>query len=130
MISNLGVAMEAKKNGANVGVIFTQEALAALCNEGTFTWSPQLTGQAFRLTMADNAAAMGIPTRGGRGEGRQIDVRQLIEKAKEEGVPMYACPAWAGLMGLKEKLPAGIREIDLASVIKAITEAKTVIGTL
>ena len=82
LISTTFTAIEAKKAGIDVGVVFTQEALAAIC-EGTFVWPKGLTGQELRWKMTDNAKAMGLPTMGGKGDGRQIDVRQLVGLAKE-----------------------------------------------
>lgn len=128
LISNLVSAMEAKKAGMDVAVLFTQEALSAATG-GVFHWTPELTGQETRYKMADNAATLGLPTTG-RGDSRQIDVKQLIPKAKEAGVPMFACPVWTGLLGLSGKLPEGMKEVDLPTLFKMTQETKTVIGSL
>ena len=72
LISTTFTAIEAKKAGIDVGVVFTQEALAAIC-EGTFVWPKGLTGQELRWKMADNAKAMGMPTMGGKGDGPLIE---------------------------------------------------------
>ncbi len=128
LIGNLLVAMEAKKAGTQVGVLFTGEALAAVVG-GTFSWPRELQGQELRFKMTDIAAGMGLPTTGGRGDGRQIDVRKVVGKAKEAGVPMFGCPVWVGLLGLKGKLPDGINEIDVPTALKTLKEAKEVIGS-
>lgn len=126
-VGNLLVAMEAKKAGVDVSVLFAEEALAPISG-GVLNWPPGLAGQEMRYKMADNAKAMGIPTKGGKGDGRQIDARGMIAAAKDAGVPMYACPAWAGLLGLQGKLPEGITEIDIPGMLKMLTETKQVIG--
>ena len=61
LLSNTLMAVEAKKAGADVGVLFTQEALAAVCG-GSFAWPPALTGQEVRYKMADSAKAMDVFT--------------------------------------------------------------------
>ena len=129
LVGNLVVAMEAKKAGMDVGVVFTQGALNVACGNGVFNWSPGLTGQVNRYKMADNAATLGLPTTG-RGDSRQIDVKQLIPKAVEAGVPMFACSAWIGLLGLAGKLPDGMKEVDMPTLFKMVQEAKVVIGSL
>lgn len=128
LLSTTLTATEAKKAGVDVGVLFTEEALAAVCG-GTFAWPTGLTGQELRYRMADNAKAMGIPTMGGKGDARQIDIRQLVGMAKEGGIPMFACPVWAGLLGLQGKLPQGIAEVDAPTLLKMIAETKTIIGS-
>lgn len=129
LMGNLLTAMAAKKAGENVGVVFTQEALMAAA-AGTFGWPRELAGQELRFKITDNAAAMKLPTTGGRGDGRQVDVRKLIGVAKEAGVPMFACPIWTALLGLKGKLPEGIKEVDTPALMKMINEARNVVGTL
>ena len=128
LISNLVLAMEAKKAGTNVGVLFTQEALAALCG-GVFGWPRELAEQEKRYKMADNAATLGLPVMGGKGDGRQINVRQMIVAAREASVPMFACPTWTVLLDLKGGLPEGIAETDLSETLKMISETNRVIGT-
>ena len=127
LVSNMLMATEAKKAGVDAGVIFTQEALAAISG-GTFVWPQGLTGQSTRFKMADNAKAMGLPIMGGKGDGRQIDVRQLVVMAKEAGVSMFACPMWTGLLGLQGKLPQGIAELESDKLLKMLQETKIVIG--
>ena len=127
-VSNLLLAMEAKKAGNDVSVLFTGEALSPITG-GIFYWPSGLTGQEARYKMADNAKNSGIPTTGGKGDGRQIDVRALITQAKEAGVPMLACPLWVGLLGLQGKLPEGVTEIDFPGMLKLLTEAENVVGS-
>lgn len=128
MVTNLALAMEAKKGGTDVGVLFTEEALA-VTTDGVFRWPQELTGQEIRHKMADNAAGAGIPTTGGRSAARRVDPQASIMKAKESGVTMFASPIWVTLLGLSGKLPEGIGEINLADELKMLKEAKTIIGS-
>jgi predicted peroxiredoxin len=82
-----------------------------------------------RFLMADHAAARGIPV-AGRGESRQIDTKALIAQIRDAGVPLYACPVWAALLGLEGKLPQGLQAVDAAAVCTLLHDAKQVIGTL
>lgn len=127
LLGNLMVASEARKAGSNVGILFTEGALAALCR-GVFLWPKELHGQEWRLTIADNAKSAGMPIMG-RGEGRQVDVMGFLNKVKAEGIPMYACPGWCRLLGLHGKIPQGIQELDFPEAEKLIGESKRVIGS-
>lgn len=127
LLSNLAVAIEAKKAGKEVGVLFTQEALAALAG-GVFLWPVGLQGQELRLAMADNGRQMGFPLLG-RGEGRQLHAAAFMDMAREAGVAMFACPLWSGLLGAREKLPPGVKAIDLPAALNALSGAKRVIGS-
>ncbi len=128
MVTNVALAIEAKKGGMDVGVLFTEEALAA-ATYGVFRWPQELLGQEIRHKMADNAAGVGIPTTGGRGAARRIDAQASIMKAKESGVTMFASPIWVTLLGISGKLPEGIGEVSLADELKMLKEAKTIIGS-
>jgi peroxiredoxin family protein len=128
LMGNLLLATAAHKEGRKVAVLFTQEALAALAG-GVLLWPPGLQGQQLRLTMANNAPDMGVPVML-RGEGKQVDALAMVEEAAGAGLPMYACPQWSQLLNLKGKLPSGLAEMDLATTLKTLTEAKQVIGTL
>ncbi len=128
LLGNLLAAIGARKAGKDVAVLFTQEALAALAG-GVFLWPPGLQGQQIRLAMVGNAQAMDIPVML-RGEGRQVDASAMVEKAKQAGVPVYACPTWSQLLNVKGKLPSGVTEIDPATALKTLAEAKQVVGSL
>lgn len=129
LTSVLLMAMEAKKAGVDVGVIFMQEALRCVAGEGVLRWSPGLTSQELRLKFADVAIASNLPITGGKGEGRELDALALVGQAKEAGVPMFACPLWAGLLGL-DKLPEGITVIESSALLKMLQETKQVIGAI
>jgi predicted peroxiredoxin len=128
VVGGLLLAMEARKTGRGVGVLLTQEALAALAR-GSFGWPRELAGQEMRLTTADRGAEAGIPLTG-RGEGRQIDVKGLVAQAREAGVVFYACPIWSSLLGLEEQLPDGLESLDAAALCGLIQDARRVVGTL
>ncbi len=128
LLGSLLLAMEARAQGCTAGVLFTQDALAALAR-GTFEWPRELDGQALRLALTDRGAAAGLPVLG-RGEGRQLDVKGLVSKAAETGVVLYACPIWMSLLGLEGMLPAGLQTPDRRAVLDLVRDAKRVVGTL
>jgi peroxiredoxin family protein len=128
VVGGLLTAMQARKTGSEVGVLITQEALAALAR-GSFGWPRELAGQEMRLTTADRGAEAGVPLTG-RGEGRQIEVKALVAQAREAGVVLYACPIWTSLLGLEEKLPEGLESPDSEALCSLIQDARRVVGTL
>jgi hypothetical protein len=128
VVGGLLLAMETRKTGREVGVLITQEALAALAG-GSFGWPRELSGQEMRLGLADHAAAAGLPP-SGRGQGRQIDVKGLFARAREVGVVLYACPIWSALLGLEEKLPDGLERLDAAALCSLIRDSGRVVGSL
>lgn len=128
LVTCLRLAMEARAQGCTAGVLFTEEALAALAR-GTFEWPRELGGQEMRLGLADRGSARGLPVLG-RGEGRQLDVKGLVSRAAEAGVVLYACPIWTPLLALEEKLPRGLETPDTRAVLSLIRDAKRVVGSL
>jgi predicted peroxiredoxin len=127
MAGSLLTAMNARKVGRTVAVLFTQEALAAVAR-GSFEWPRELSGQEMRLAIADNAARAGLPLLG-RGEGRQLDAKALLPRAHEAGVLLYACPTWSALLGLDGELPNGVEPLDDAALLSLIQDAKQIVGT-
>jgi len=128
LVGGLLTALRARDAGQQVGVVFTQEALAAVAG-GSFGWPRELAGQATRLALADRALAMGLPILG-RGEGRQLDAKALLGRARDAGVTLYACPVWAALLGLEGRLPAGLVATDTPGLLALIRDAKQVVGSL
>jgi peroxiredoxin family protein len=128
LVGSLLTAMAAQKAGREVGVLFTQEALAAVAR-GSFEWPRELSGQEMRLTIADRGAAAGLPLLG-RGEGRQLDAKGVLALARDAGVRMYACPTWSMLLGLEKTLPADLEPLDTAALLSLIDGAQRVVGTL
>lgn len=128
LAGNVALALGAKEAGQDVGVLFTGEALAAVA-QGTFEWPRELSGQRARLALANNAASAGLPV-AGRGEGRIVDVKAMMSRAREAGVVLYACPMWTPLLGLTDRLPEGFRGLDTAATLDLLTNTKTVVGAL
>jgi peroxiredoxin family protein len=128
LVGSLMVALHARKTGSEVAVLMTQEALAALAR-GTFEWPRELSGQEMRLTLADHGKKMDVPLLG-RGEGRQLDAKGLVSRAREAGVVLYACPIWSALLGLEDELPDGLTALDTAALTRLIQDARQVVGTL
>jgi len=129
LVDNLLLAIEAKKNGAEAAVLFTQEALAGISGDGTFGWPRELSGQERRYRVADTAAKLELPIMGS-GQARQLDYRQVLEKAQQADVPMYASSTWVEFLGLNDRLPAGISVIESPALLKMVMDVKTIIGSL
>jgi len=126
LAGTLLTATAARKAGREAGVLFTQEALAAIAR-GSFEWPRELCGQEMRLTIADRGAAAGLPLLG-RGEGRQLDTKGVVAAARQAGVRLYACPTWSSLLDL-ETLPAGLEALDTAGLLLLLDGAKRIVGT-
>jgi hypothetical protein len=127
-ISNLLLAIEARKAGLQVAVLLSGEALAAL-SEGIFIWARQLTSADVRLRMAGVAASLGIPVTGS-GVGRIVDTKQVIAEARKAGVRLVAGYPWPELLEVADMLPDGVVKADAASVLAMLREAKTIVGSL
>ncbi len=128
VVGNLLTALNAKNAGQEVAVIFTQEALAAVAR-GSFGWPRELSGQEMRFLMADHAGALGVPI-SGRGDSRQIDAKGLVAQVHAAGVPLFACPVWAALLGIADALPDGLQSIDATAVCTVLRDTRQVIGAL
>jgi len=128
LIDNMLVAIEAKRTGTDVSVLFTQEAVAAVAG-GTFGWPAGLSGQNRRYTMADAGSGQELLIMGS-GQARQLDSRQVFQRALEAGVPVFASGAWVELLGLHEDLPTGVSVVDSQHMLDMLRSAKCVVGTL
>jgi len=126
LLGNLAMAMEVKKNGTDAGVVFTQEALAALAGE-PFRWSPLLENRPTKIKVSKNATAMGIQMTSEK-DKRWTDTGRLIKSAKDAGVQLMACPLWAKLLDVEDKLPPEVTVLDSQEMLKKMNEAKTIIG--
>ena len=126
LLGNLAMAMEVKKNGTDAGVVFTQEALAALAGEH-FRWSPLLENRPTKMKVSKNATAMGIQMTSEK-DKRWTDTGRLIKSAKDAGVQLMACPLWAKLLDVEDKLPPEVTVLDSQEMLKKMNEAKTIIG--
>lgn len=128
IFSNLLWAMEGKKRGNDVSVLFTEEALAALAGEAS-DWSPLLRDRDRRTKIAKKAAEQGLPTYPAPTRGfPAIDTIELVKKVRAAGVSLYACPVWVNFLELEGKLPDEITELDSSAFWKVIEEAETIIG--
>jgi peroxiredoxin family protein len=128
LVGTLATAIGAREAGRRVGVLFTQEALAAVAR-GSFAWPRELSGQTMRLLMADRGPALGLPLLS-KGEGRQLDARALVARAHGAGVELYACPIWTALLDLDGRLPDGLRALDRPGLVNLLHDAKQVVGSL
>lgn len=126
VIGNIAMAMEAKKNGINAGVVFTQEALAALAG-ASFRWSPLLENRDTKIKVSKNATDMGLQIASEK-DKRWIDIYRLIRSAKEAGISLMACPLWVKLLQVEGKLPPEISTVDSQTLFKEMNQAKTIIG--
>src|SRR5262249_45407370 len=77
-VGGLATALEARAAGQEVGVLFTQEALAALAR-GALRWPRELEGQAARWLLADRGAGAGLSVLG-RGGGRRGGARGRVAR--------------------------------------------------
>ena len=115
-LSALVIAMNKKKKGEDILVVFMQEGLVALVDK-KFRFAPGL--EPYAKDIEKNAAMMGVPS----------DPFELIKEAKSVGVSLYACQAWMKLLGGKPPkftVPEGLQKLELPELIKVLDEAKKV----
>ena len=115
-LSALVIAMNKKKKGEDISVVFMQEGLVALLDK-KFRFTPGL--EPYAKDIEKNAAMMGVPS----------DPFELIKEAKSIGVSLYACQAWMKLLGGKPPkftVPEGLQKLELSELIEALDEAKKV----
>jgi len=115
-LSALVIAMNKKKKGEDISVVFMQEGLVALLDK-KFRFTPGL--EPYAKDIEKNAAMMGVPS----------DPFELIKEAKSVGVSLYACQAWMKLLGGKPPkftVPEGLQKLELSELIEALDEAKKV----
>ena len=127
LLSTVVMAMEAKKAGAEVGILFTGEAIAALSGR-SFNWSPLLQDRDTRMGVSRTAKEMGYPLASPR-DARWTKPLQLLPAAGEAGVRLMACPLWTKLLNVDEKLPKELERLDMAAVIRELRQAHKVIGS-
>ena len=124
VITNVGIALEERKKGREVALLFTGEALHALTRE-SFRWSPLFQDRSTRARILKNATAMGIEA-GDRKDSRWADLSRLLELAAEKGVKLLACPLWTDILEAKDNLPRQLNRIDREAFFKALREAQIV----
>jgi peroxiredoxin family protein len=130
VLTNLIFAIEAKRKGADVGILFTQGALLTIANQAVFDWSPSLRDRPTRVKIAGNAKKLGIQTCDApTSRYSAVSTKELIKGARATGVSLLACPVWIKFLECQEQLPSEIAQIDFDTALKTIREAKKVIGT-
>jgi len=115
-LSALVIAMNKKKRGHNVSVVFMQGGLACLLDK-KFQFSNNL--EAYATDIKENASEMGVPS----------EPFELIKSAKIVGVPLYACQAWMKLLGGKPpkyEIPESLQKLELSELIDLLDNAKKV----
>ncbi|MHA1730154.1 MAG: hypothetical protein ACTSWY_15705 [Promethearchaeota archaeon] len=115
-LSALVIAMNKKKRGDDVIVVFMQEGLAALVDK-KFRFASGLEPYAYDIKK--NADMMGIPW----------EPFELIKEANNVGVTLYACQAWRKLLWgkpPKSSVPEGLQKLELSELIDELDKAKKV----
>jgi len=126
LVGNVAMALEAKKAGQDVGILFTEEALAALAGE-SFGWSPLFQSRDARIKISRNATAMGVEVADVK-DNRWTDLSRLLTSASGAGVRLIACPIWSQILAVDGKLPAQLTSLDSATMLKELEEARIIIG--
>jgi len=126
LIANVGMALEAKRRGKETGVLFTEEALAALMGRG-FSWSRLFLDRPSRIAISRGATAAGLPIASER-DDRWTEPARLLAHAHESGVRLLACPVWSQILANDGELPEGIEQVDVDALMRLLDSAK-VIGT-
>ena len=129
LLGTVMMAMEARKAGADVGILFTGEAIAALSGR-SFNWSPLLEDRESRMGISRTAKELGYPLASPRDRrGRWTKPLQLLPAASEAGVRLLACPLWSKLLDAGEKLPEELEQIEVESLVRELRQAQKVIGS-
>ena len=126
LVGNVAMALEAKKAGQDVGILFTEEALAALAGE-SFGWSPLFQSRDARIKISRNATAMGVEVADVK-DNRWTDLSRLLTSASGAGVRLMACPIWSQILAVDGKLPPQLSSLDSAAMLKELREARIIIG--
>ncbi len=127
LLGTVAMAMEARKTTAEVGILFTGEAVAALAGK-SFDWSPLLRDWGTRVQVSRTAAEMGYPLANPK-DFRWTKPLRLLPAASEAGVRLLACPLWSKLLGVEEKLPEELERPDMAALIQELKQSNKVIGS-
>jgi peroxiredoxin family protein len=115
--TNLFLATQLRGAGVDVAILFDTEALVALA-ERKFGYEPTPLLKRHEATIQKNMKAVGFST----------EVAEYLKAAAAARVPLYACAGWAGFLGVAQKLPAEIKVIEIAEVVKLLAQAKRITG--
>jgi len=126
VVANVAMALEAKKAGQDVGILFTEEALAALAGQ-SFGWSPLFQNRDARIKISRNATAMGVEIANEK-DNRWTDISRLLTSASKAGIKLIACPIWSKILAVDGNLPPQITAISSADLLKELKKAKIIIG--
>jgi len=126
VVGNVAMALEAKKAGQDVAILFTEEALAALAGQ-SFSWSPLFQNRDARIKISRNATAMGVEIANEK-DNRWTDISRLLTSASRAGIKLIACPIWSQILAVDGNLPPQLTSIDSAALLKELAEAKIIIG--
>ncbi len=96
ILTKVMLAMDAKKAGSDAGVIFSEEALAALMDKKFYEVPEGLKKHSKEI--ADNTANGGHPL--------PKEPADVVNMAAGAWLPMFACVAWGLLLGVAGKIPA------------------------
>ena len=127
-ITNLTLAMEAQKKGDKAGVVFTEEALSVVNGASVPGWPPPLLEREVIIKISKGIKQLDIPAMDPQNE-REINIKHLMEEAKERGVSLIYCPLWSNLLGHKKGFAVDIPRIEVEKFLDEILTAKTVIGS-
>ncbi len=125
VIGNVAMAVEAAKAGSAASVLFTEEALAALCG-GSLDWSRALRDRDSRISVSRVATKMGFALASTK-DDRWTDIWQFLRAAAQKGVKLYACALWAPFLGLSA-FPDPIKPITMGDMLAMLRGAGKVIG--
>lgn len=129
LIGCIGKAIANKKAGYDVGIIFTNEALAALGGMGVFGWSPLFKDRLIKSKITKKATSMGIEIADGK-DSRWTNIPRALQAVKAAGINLYACPLWTEILGVGKSLPSEVTIIESDDLLKKMQDAKMIIGGL
>jgi len=127
VLGNLALARAFARSGGDVSVVFVGEALRAL-DTGTFQWSREFKTREAQASVIRAAESAGLVLAHHSLDSRWSDVRAFVESMKSEsGIQLIACPIWAQLLELDERLEY-LERISESQLVDLLQDADTVIG--
>ena len=127
VLGNIALARAVTRQGGEVLLLFTGEALAAL-DTGTFRWSPNFKTRDARRRIIEGAEEAGLSLGHGELDRRWSDVRSLVRStATEPSLRLIACPLWSRFLSLGKE-PDYLERIDEAELVELLSGADTIVG--